>query len=245
MANRKPNKIEEYIYSVLDILDKTGANTEKYKKFFSSLSPEEFKAHMKEYILDENDHLHVELDTFDNPITVEEIVEAAKVANVLLEDYLVMPSISEDPDDPYVTNEKVMIGYINERRVQQVLSIKNHLSTSIDKRNPKTGQVMDDDKNARISDMEMYQLIYQQQYNTLNEMFGPRSDDMEMKNEMLFQIQRKGAISLDELDSNPGNKVSLNYLNFLMLAAGYETDLVNNKGLLPITIDRGGAIYKN
>jgi hypothetical protein len=138
-----------------------------------------------------------------------------------------------------------MVGYINQRRVQQTLSVKNHLSVSIDKRNPKTGQVIDDDKNARISDMELYQLIFQNSPNSLAEFFGPRSDDLVMKNEMLYQIQRKGSVSLDELPSQSANKVSLNYLNFLLMAAGYETDLINDSGLLPITIDRGGKIYKD
>jgi len=246
MAEKKKHaKIENYIYSVLDALDKKGLNTERYRKYFSGMSEDEFKEAIRDFLLDEKDQFFIELDPFEDNMTIEDITEAAKIANVLIEDYLVLPHISENPDDPYVTNEKVMVGYINQRRVQQTLSIKNHLSVSIDKRNPKTGQVIDDDKNARISDMEMYQLVVQDAQNTLAEMFGPRSDDIVMKNEMLYQIQRKGSVSLDELPNQTKNKVSLNYLNFLLLAAGYETDLINDIGLLPITIDRGGKIYRD
>jgi hypothetical protein len=245
MAKKKHQIILDYIYSVLDALDVSGKNTEKYKQHFDSLSEEEFEKEIREYLLDPKDHFSVELDPFDQNLTVEQIVEAAKVANVVLEDYLVMPSISDDPENPYVTNEKVMLGYINQRRVQQTLSVKNHLSVSMDKRNPKTGQVIDDDKNARISDMELYQLIFQGAFNSLAEYYGPRSDDQVMKNEMLFQIQRKGSVSLEELPSLAKNKTSLNYLNFLLLSAGYESDLINDKGLLPIAIDRGGKIYND
>jgi hypothetical protein len=66
-----------------------------------------------------------------------------------------------------------------------------------------------------------------------------------MQNEMLYQIQRKGSVSLDELPSSPENKTSLNYMNFLLLAAGYESDLVDPNGMLPITISRGGKIYND
>ena len=245
MGKRKDSNIEKYIYSVLDALDKRGLNTEKYRKYFSTMSDDEFKNAIKEYLLDPNDHLYIELDTFDNAITIEEIEAAGAIANVLMEDYLVLPHISDNQDDPHITNEKMMVGYVNQRRVQQTLSVKNHLSVSIDKRNPKTGQVIDSDKNARISDMEMYQLIFQNSPDVLAEMFGPRSDDIEMKNEMLYQIQRKGSVSLDELPSNTKNKMSLNYLNYVLLAAGYESDLINETLLLPITIDRGGKIYSD
>ena len=246
MENPKHKPILDYMYAVFDALDKTGANTDKYKSQLDHLTEAEFQVMMRDYIKNPKDHLTMEMDSFENNITLEDIGIAAGIAEVLVEDYLVLPHISGDnPDDPYVTNEKCMIGYANERRVQQTLSVKNHMSISIDKRNPKTGQVMDEDKNARISDMELYQLVFQNAHNTLAEFYGPRSDDLEMQNEMLYQIQRKGSVSLDELPNKVGNKTSLNYLNFLMLAAGYETDLISEDGLLPIVAERGGKLYKD
>jgi len=241
----KSTPIKEYIYRVLDAIDKTGANTDRYRKYFESMNEEQFKKEIKAFLLDENEHFFVELDAFENNLTMEEIQEAADIANVLISDYLVLPHISDDKDDPYITNEKVMIGWMPQRRVQQSRSVKNHLSVSIDKRNPKTGQVIDEDKNARMSDSEMYQLLYQNSPNALHEFFGPRSDDMVMKNEMLYQLQRKGSVSLDELPNSPENKTSLNYLNYLLLAAGYTSDLVDGNGLLPIVANRGGKLYRD
>lgn len=247
MADKAPKhtEIEEYIYKVLDALDKTGANTDKYKSYFENMTETQFKLMIKEYIQDPSDHFYMEMDAFENNITVEELEAASKVANVLIEDHLVLPHISSDQNDPYVSNEKVMLLHINQRRVQQTLTVKNHMSIGIDKRNPKTNQVMGDDKNTRISDMEMYQLIFQDAPNVLMEFYHPRSDDSVMKNEMLYQIQRKGSVSLDELPSEPKNKVALNYLNFLALAAGYQTDLIDSSGLLPIVAERGGQLYKD
>jgi hypothetical protein len=242
---KKHQPLLDYIYSVIDGLDKSGANTQKYKEYYDGLSEEEFKKVFKEFLLDPTERFFIELDHFEDNLTVEEINTAAQTANVLVEDYLVLPHISEDKDNPYVSNEKVFIGYAPQRRVQQSLSVKNHLSTSSDKRNPKTNQVIDEDKNARISNSEMYQLFVQNSPNTLAEFYGPRADDLVMQNEMLYQIQRKGSVSLDELPSSPENKTSLNYMNFLLLAAGYESDLVDPNGMLPITISRGGKIYND
>lgn len=241
---KKHQKILDYIYSSIDAIDPTGRNTEKYKEFFDKLSDEDFKKYFKEFLLDDRDNFTVEMDQFDQNVTIEQIVHAGEIARVILEDYLVMPSISDDPDDPYVTTEKVLLLHLNQRRVQQTLSVKNHVSTSMDKRNPKTGQVIDDDKNSRTSDMEMFQLIFQGAFDKLREDFGPKSDNMAAKNEMLYQIQRKGSVSLEELPNLMKDKVALNYMNFLLLAAGYQSDLINDKDLLPIVIERGGKLYQ-
>lgn len=245
MPKLKHQPILDYMYAVFDALDKTGANTEKYRSAFDKMSETEFKDMIKDYILDPKDILTMEMDTFENSITIDEISKAAEIAHVLVEDYLVLPSISENLDDPYITNEKAMIGWANERRVQQALPVKNHMSTNINKRNPKTNQVIDDDKNSRISDMEMYQLVFQNAYAALAEFFGPRSDDLEAQNEMLYQIQRKGSVSQSELPNNISNKTSIMYLNYILLAAGYSSDLISEDGLLPIVIERGGKLYKD
>jgi hypothetical protein len=241
---KKHQKILDYIYASIDAIDPTGKNTEKYKEFFDNLSEDEFRNFMKEFLQDEKDHFTVEMDQFDQNVTIEQIKHAADVANVILEDYLVRPDLSDDPENPYVSNEKVLLLYLNQRRVQQTLSVKNHVSTSIDKRNPKVGQVIDDDKNSSTTALEMYQLVFQDAFNKLKEDFGPKSDNLVAKNEMLYQIQRKGSVSLNELPNLPKDKVALNYMNFLFLAAGYQTDLINDKELLPIVIERGGKLYE-
>jgi hypothetical protein len=245
MADVVRAKILDYIFKGIDSIDKSGANTDKYRKYYESMTDEQFKAAMKEFLEDSKENFYWELDAFENNLTIEDIENAGVITGVLLEDYIVMPHISDDKGDPYVSNEKVLLGWLPQRRVQQTKSVKNHLSTSIDKRNPKTGQVIDEDKNSRMSDSEMYQLLYQNSPDALFEMFNPRSDDPVMKNEMLYQIQRKGSVSLTELQSNPENKTALNYLNFLLLSAGYSTDLINENGLLPIVVQRGGKLYKD
>lgn len=241
---KKHQKILNYIYKAIDAIDPTGKNTERYKQHLDGMSDDDFKKWAKDFLRDDNDNFTAEMDQFDQNVTIEQLVHAGQTANVLLEDYIVMPSISDDPDDPYVTIEKVLLLYLNQRRVQQTLSVKNHVSTSINKRNPKTGQVIDDDKNSRTSDMEMYQLIFQGAFNKLAEDYGPKSDNLVAKNEMLYQIQRKGSVSLAELPNLTKDKVSLNYMNFLLLAAGYQSDLINDKELLPIVIERGGQLYQ-
>jgi len=242
-TTKKHQKILDYIYTSIDAIDPTGKNTERYKEYFEHMSDEEFQKFLKEFLQDEKHHFTVEMDQFEQNVTIEQIAHAAQVANVILEDYLVRPDISDDPENPYVTNHKVLLLYLNQRRVQQTLSVKNHVSTSIDKRNPKVGQVIDDDKNSSTSALEMYQLVFQGALNKLKEDFGPKSDNLVAKNEMLYQIQRKGSVSLEELPNLVKDRVALNYLNFLLLAAGYSSDLINDKDLLPIVIERGGKLY--
>ena len=237
--------IVDHIIQVMNACDKSGKNSQSYKEYFDKMTDDELCAWIENYLSDPHEVLSIEMDTFEDNVTIEDIKHAAIVANVLLEDNLVRPDISQDPDDPYVTNHKILIGNVNKRRLQQAVSVKNHMSVSVSQRNPKTGQVINEDKNGRISDMELYQLIYQGAYNTLAEMYTARSDDLAAQDEMGYQIQRKGNVSLDELPNRISDKTALNYLNFQLLCAGYMTNIIDDSGILPITAERGGKLYND
>ena len=53
---------------------------------------------------------------------------------------------------------KVPCGYCTIKRVQQILSKKNHYATDIDDRSLKTGDVKSESKVAAISEPETYAL---------------------------------------------------------------------------------------
>lgn len=49
---------------------------------------------------------------------------------------------------------------------------------------------------------------------------------MKMKNQALRKINTDGYLSLEDLDSNPENKVALNTLDVFYIGSGIKTDLV-------------------
>ena len=115
----------------------------------------------------------------------------------------------------------------------QTLMKKSAASIKIDKRNPKTGQVVGEDKNARNSDSEVYSLATLGAMKALSEFMGPRADDMKSKNEMYAEIAKNGYTSLEDLTDSPENKTALNTFDVYFLMQGLRTNMVDRLDNIP------------
>lgn len=241
MTNAEKRKeISDFLVSLYDKVDPSGKNTAKFKNQTDKLSDTQFIALFKSIVNDPKKHLYLEIEAFVNEPDYETIEDA--ILNIVgdeychLYDYIVMPHLSDDPEHPYVTKNKVFNGYINLRRVQQLVNVKNHIPVSTGKRDPRTAQVTQESKASRISDTEQFALICQHNEKILKEMFGPRGGDPVMRDEMEHQISTTGSVNLEEMTDSKFNKTSLNTANVYFLAAGLETDLVTKNGVLPRTV---------
>lgn len=236
----KRKEITDFIVELYDTIDITKSNSTKFLNDTKKLSDSQFIALFTSIIEDPKKHLYLEMEAFVNEPDYEKLEKAAN--DVVgeeychLYDYIAMPHLSDDPEHPYYTKEKIFNGYVNLRRVQQLVNNKNHIPTHVDKRDPKTGQVTLDSKASRVSDVEQFALICQKNDMILKEMFGPRGGDAVMRNEMEHQISTSGEARLSEMHDNKFNKTSLNTANVYLTAAGFETDLVTKNGILPRTI---------
>lgn len=242
--SEKRKEITEFLVKLYDTVDPTKANSDKFKENTDKMSDSQFIALFTSLVNDPKRHLYIEIEPFVNEPDYEMLEKAANdvVGDEYchLYDYIAMPHLSDDPDKPYYTKEKIFNGYINLRRVQQLVNNKNHIPTNIEKRDPKTGQVTLESKAARVSDVEQFALICQQNKNILKEMFGPRGGDPVMRDEMEHQIATKGTADLSDMVDNKFNKVSLNTTNVYLTSAGLETDIVTKNGVLPRTIQNLG-----
>jgi len=171
----KRKQIEEKIYKTLSLLDKTGANTQKYKKLFSSMNDDKFDKYMKEFLKDDKKNFYLEILPNKNCPRIKDCKDALDFLKVPTEEYVYYKQDGHK-DDPIRTRYKVPVLYVDIRRLQQMLSKKNTYSLDISKRNMKTGQVTADDKIARISDMETFSLLtYKDDNVALKEFLGPRA----------------------------------------------------------------------
>lgn len=237
--HEKREEISNFIVTLYDIIDPTKKNSSKFVADTKSLSDAQFLALFTSIVNDPKRHLYIELEAFESEPDYETLEKAADFVGeeyCQLYEHIAMPHLSNDPDNPTYTKEKIFNGYINLRRVQQLVNNKNHIPTHVDKRDPKTGQVVMESKAARVSDVEQFAIICQQNYNVLKEMFGPRGGDPVMRDEMEHQISTTGVAELSEMTDNKLNKTALNTANVYFLAAGLETDLITKNGILPRTL---------
>lgn len=237
--NRK--EIQTLLYSVYDALDPSGSNTDKFKMMFAPMNDKEFEKFIREIINNDDEDFTLDIVEFEHNLKYEYCEKAADVLGIPLMEYVYMPHLSMDKTHVIVTKEKCLVGYINIKRTQQLLAKKNGLSLSNEKRSSTTGQVISTsshkDKNARDSDIEATILVSLGAEHILQELHGPRADDLVMKRQMNKAIATKGYVLLDELDNLPTNKVTLNTVNTYLLGMMLKSDLVSSTYILPKTSD--------
>lgn len=229
--SNKRKKMEKLIYDTFNALDKTGANTKRYKDAFSSMTDSQFDKFFKDLFNDEHAYLILNICDYEIDLRLDDIDDAAKVLDVPLFERVAFPHFTMDKDKVVVTSEKVPVGYAHEKRTQQILSKKNGLSTSVDTRSSLTGQVSGADKNGRESDLENSMLVSMGMTEVLKELNGPRADDSVMKQQMYTAINNKGYVSFEDMDSDTANKTTLNTVDTFLLGMGLNSNLVT-KGLM-------------
>lgn len=233
MDKNKRKKIEKLVYDVFSALDPTGANTERYQDMFGKMKDVEFDKFIKELLSNEDNYLILDIADYERDMRMENVEAAAKVLDIPLYEYIVMPHVNGDKENPVVSKFPVPVMYLHMKRMQQMVNKKNSTSIESSKRNMLTGQVTGEDKNSRSSDMENLNLVAINADNTLKELLGPRADDNVMKNEMLQQIALTGNVTLSNMTNDLENKTALNTLNVFFTGMGFRTDLITRDGSFP------------
>lgn len=231
LTSAKRKEMENVVYATMNALDPSKTNTNRYKELFSKMSDAQFDKYFKTIFADEDLYLTLDVVDFEHSVTFECIEKASQVLNVPLTEYVAMPYVNHDKENPVVTKQRVIVGYLHLKRMQQMLSKKNSTSTEIGMRSALTGQVTGHDKSARISDSETSCLSTVGADYALRELMGPRSDDKVMKAQMYSDIATKGYCSIEDLSNRLENKTSLNTTDVYLISMGLKSDLVT-KGLV-------------
>lgn len=232
IAEKRKDYLKD-LETFLDFLDPSGENSDLYHKFFSVMTDEQFDQYMIKFFNDPKANLYLEIVEFERDLKIENLEKCAKKFGIPLFEKVAVPYITGDADNAPVTPEPVAVGYIHIKRMQQTLLKKNSGSIDIRKRDPRTGQVTNEDKNARNSDVESYSLVAIGAEAALREFMGPRADDQRAKNEMYNSISKNGYVTLASLSNDPENKVALNSIDVYFRMGGINTNLVVPLDLIP------------
>lgn len=234
MAFSKPirAKMEKLIYDVFDRLDPSGSNTKKYKDFFGKMNDKEFQKYFDNFFKNKSEYLTLDIVGYEHEPTMADIEKTAKFMGVPLFEYVMQPWVRTTDSTDISTPQKVPVGYIHMKTMQQMVRKKNSSSTKIDQRDPRTGQVTGDDKDVQFSIDENYGLMAHNAEACLKEFMSMRADDMVMKQEAYTNIRKNGYVSMAELTDDIDNKTALNTLNVYLLAMHMKTDIVNEGYML-------------
>lgn len=219
----KRKKIEKLVLDVMKVLDtKDSGNYERYDAMFKSMSDKEFA----EWAGSMGKTLDSAPQVFEMPfneVKIQNIKKAADILNLPLEEYVYF---RDKGSEPVRTRYKVPVGWIPIKRLQQMLSKKNHITTDAEKRALKSGQVTGESKVVSISDAEVYGMLSTNANRILEEIYGPRADGYDKKTDFYSQISSDGYVDLDKLETDLTKHTALNTLNTYLLASGLRSDLV-------------------
>jgi hypothetical protein len=230
----KRKKIEALVLDVMGTLDATGANAVTYKKQFAGMSAAQFEAWLKDMESDEDRHFYLDVQQFHNEPGLSQIEKAAKLVGVELHQYVYFNHEGEE----YRSRNRVPVGWMHVRRLQQILAKKTSYSTEAQKRNPLTGQLSGGDAIGRVADEEAYALKTVGAEAVLREVLGPRADNRDKRLEMYHAVERDGFVRYADLKGDSRNQPGLNYMDTILLAAGLKSDLIDTTELLRVSADR-------
>lgn len=227
ISKQKRKQMEDLIYNFFSKIDPSGSNTRHYQKMFSSMNDTQFDNFFKKFFNDRSQYLTLDIVEYEHSVDMDYIDDAAKFLKVPLYEYVIQPDKFSENGETVTTKEKVPVGYIHMKPMQQMVHKKNATTINIDMRDPRTGQVAGDSRVAQFSAPENYGLMAIDAKKILKEFLSFRADDMVMKQEAYANIRKNGYVSMDELEDDVENKTALNTFDVYLIGMGIKSDLIN------------------
>lgn len=229
--NNNRKQAETLIYKAFDAIDPSKANSEFYKKMFSSMTDEEFLKFCSRRL-----PFRLQQSVFDVELNPKRCIDGLKAINVPILETISNPQLYKDNNgNPVKTTHKAIIGYVNLKKLKQIVTKKSGYNTNIDVRNPKTGQIVGNSKGVE-SDRELETLVLQNMDNTIKEFTRAKADDMEAKNKMYNQINTTGQVSLKDLTSSKSSQVARSTVDVYLIGSGLMSNLIEEDYMTPYTL---------
>ena len=238
LTDEKRKKIKELVLGTISRLEVGDENTKRYEAFFKSMTDEEFDTWANSFEKDTFDKcIQIFVKPFEEP-SLKNIETAAEYLGMPIDEY-VYYNDQYLPDgtkaEPVRTKVRMPVGYVHIRRVQQLLSRKNHYGIDVEQRNLKTGDVTGHSKVASVSDVEAVGLLGINANECLKEFMTFRSDNELAKSEAYLSIARNGYIAMKDLTINTSKTKET--ISKYLFASGIKNDFLGSTLKLPYTIE--------
>lgn len=218
-ANRE--KAEALVYKVMNTLDPSKANTNKYKEIFSQMDDDQFIEFLKRKF---------PFKFYYKPFIIEpsisQIISALKVMGVPFVEKVKLPYLYVNLNGKPVNSLECPVVYLHIKNLKQFIAKKNGMSVNITDRDMRTGLLLSDDKGGVESDREFESLMVNGCNNTLVELSRPRADSMNAKNIMYNTINLTGRVSIDDVPIERDDPLSKNYIDAYFIGAGLKSNLI-------------------
>ena len=226
----KRKRIEEKICGMLALEDPSGVNEKKYRNFFQTMNDKEFEEWITKFLNDPKANIRLDIVEFgdsNRKLHFENIEKAAEFLGIDLFEYVYMPHLSDDKNKPVRTAQPVLVGWLNIKRPQQLVTKKNGVATSDTDRDEMTNAVRGKSKCGTQTGIENELLAGVGAYNVLSEIAGARADNIAEYDNMISSIAETGSVALKDIKTSIYDKPTLVQADMYLMAMGIKTDLIS------------------
>lgn len=230
MVTDKRKKIEDVIDKTLSLMDPTGINAKKYRNMFQTMSDKQFSDWITKFLADEKSNFRLDIEEFGDgsrTIKYENVEKAAKFLNIPIFENVYIPHVSSNPNRPVRTKQPVLVGYLNIKRPQQLVTKKTGLAITDKNRDEQTGAAKGDSKGGTTTGIENELLAGVGGDIILSEFCGARGDNVAEYDNMIASIAEHGSVKLEDIKTNAYDKPTLMQADLYFKAMGLKTDLIS------------------
>lgn len=228
-SNRR--RAEELLIKVMDTLDPSHTNSDYYKAALAKMSDKQFEEWLKKKF-----PLKFNFRPFEIEPDVATCVKALNIMKVPLLEPVAMPWVYENSDGKPVFSKDAFVGYIHLKKMKQFGTKKNHLPTSNDNIDMKSGLLVGEDKGARESDREFEALAVMGLTNTAKEFSTFKADSMGAKDQAYGSINTVGDVYLKDIDFRRDDSLSRNMISSYLIGSHLMSNLVITDYMTPATL---------
>lgn len=233
ISPEKRKQCEELIYKTFSAIDPTGANTEYYQKLFSNMSDAQFTK-----LISGRLPFRYHVSPFNNEPKMPDIINAFKVLDKPLLEKVALPYLAKDNNGKAVQSKECLVGYMNIKRLKQMLTKKNNTALEIANRDMKSGRLLGHDKGGLESNKEFEGALALGLENTTAEYARIKAAAMKAKAETYNTINTKGEVSFKDIDTDKTDSIAKNTMNVYLIGANLHSNLIDEDYYTPLSLER-------
>lgn len=233
MTKSQRQEIETLVLNSMNVLDKSGTNTEYYKDLFARMSDAQFTSFISKKFPFKFQYRPSVVEP-----SMDDITKALDYIGVPLMEKITEPYVYTNKDGVPVSTKECLVIYIHHKPVQQFITKKNKWSMDTSNRDMKTGRLVGADKGAVASDREFESMAVQGMDKTMREFYTIKADSMSAKNLANNIIGTTGMLRLDDIPIDKDDSLSKNLMNVYMIGAHINSNLLNEGNYTQYTLRR-------
>ena len=234
ISPEKRAQCEDLIYRTFSAIAPSGANTEYYQKLFSNMSDAQFTK-----LISGRLPFRYHVSPFNNEPKMPDIFNAFKVLGKPLMEKVKLPYLAKDSQGRPIESKECLVGYLNIKRLKQMLTKKNNTAIEIAKREMKlTGRLQGNDKGGLESNKEFEGAMALGLENVAAEQARVKGAAMKAKAEAYNTINVKGEVSFDDIDTDKTDSISKNAMNVYLIGANLHSNLIDEDYYCPHSLEK-------